>query len=200
MNPKPKTKATELASKLSKPLFKLITKIAVTKSVQDGFIPSIDATIVEAVADFMTDSLPSICSAKAKTTDADSSCVSVTQPVVLKKEMGILWSNTANVVPETQDFEFSGRLIAKLEVETGKSLSSQELYLLENHEYIGDCYIVYSWSSHRMNYATASVSCVDMDGTLLPPLTITGLQSQYPALATKAGIQRTIKYISAIAA
>jgi len=117
----------------------------------------------------------------------------------VEKEIGILWSFTADVVPQIQIFKFGGRLIAEVKSEYANGASLKELYLLENSEYIGDCYIVYSWSSHRMNYATGSVSCVNDDNKLLPPLTVKGVQDQYPSLATKAGLSRTIEYPSAFA-
>jgi len=110
-------------------------------------------------------------------------------PDTVEKAVGVLWSHRADIPEETVLYRFRGRLLATVRTENVNGPTWHELYHLRNGRYV-----VYTATVHRMDYSDAHLHGVNAPGEVDPPLTLERLRSEFPALATKAGLREVIDF------
>jgi hypothetical protein len=103
-------------------------------------------------------------------------------PGSVRKKVGILWSDRADIDAEFEIVVFDADLLGRTRFENLSVVRFRELYRR------GQDYIVYEESIHRGDWAEAVLVHKTASGT---PLSLDDVQREYPELATRCGLHRT---------
>ncbi len=110
-----------------------------------------------------------------------------TSPTLHEREIGVLWSQRADIPEHRETIRFSGKLVACVE-RRESSLTVSELELFARDD---GTFLVYT---AKIEHADWCEAWLDGDPACTGALRLSDLHERYPDLATAAGLQR-VRYV-----
>jgi hypothetical protein len=104
---------------------------------------------------------------------------------VQSREVGVLWSNRADIIEAQEVVEFEGVLIAEAKREDQSGATWLELFQRGPDEFF-----VYQQTNHRTDWFDATLHGAPNFAEPGNPLTLEEIQERFPDLASRAGLAR----------